>query len=272
MEVELGFKLTKFIDDLAYADILIAKDGIFPIFLYRESDTMFILTCHLEGYRGKNIQIEIKEDGTRIEIRGEKATQEMITEDWKVRGFRKTYKIPDGFVLEKIKAKFNEDKLNLTILMPKLIRGTNVKIEEMREEECSKKSSESLQIVVEEVHGRENEDVEEFQEPEQADGQFPAEFQAKHREDIGKLGPEERKHDKGSLQAETSQLKHPAGEDIQGAASAEAESAPHFILTPFPYLPTSTEKLHRDGAKDPVQIRRRSRWYPPYPKQVPTIP
>lgn len=50
MEFELGLKLTKCLDEFESADLVISKDGAGPLFISRETETMFILTAHLRGY------------------------------------------------------------------------------------------------------------------------------------------------------------------------------------------------------------------------------
>lgn len=51
-----------------------------------------------------------------------------------LKGFRKVFLIPKGVVLDKIEAKFEEDTSNLTVFMPKLVKGlSGHKIEEIKE-------------------------------------------------------------------------------------------------------------------------------------------
>lgn len=50
MELELGLKITKAMDDLvSMSDFRIAKDRAGSVFLSRENDDMFVLTAHLKG-------------------------------------------------------------------------------------------------------------------------------------------------------------------------------------------------------------------------------
>ncbi|KAK2996578.1 hypothetical protein RJ639_042235 [Escallonia herrerae] len=161
MELGMELKLTEVLDDVAYADLMITKDRAGPLFLSTETETMFILTAHLKGYKKGNIKIEINEDGTRIAISGEKQVQETVMVGWRLymkememKSFRKAFKIPEGVVLDKIKAKYGEDESKLTISMPKLVKGiTGVRIEEVKADEVSKTRSESLDIVADEVNG-----------------------------------------------------------------------------------------------------------------------
>ncbi|KAI3762023.1 hypothetical protein L1987_52446 [Smallanthus sonchifolius] len=76
---------------------------------------MFILTSDLKkgGYGRKDIKIEINEDGSRMTISGEKSNIQ----------FHKTFIIPEGVVLDKVKARFDQDQSRLTIRMPKLVKG-----------------------------------------------------------------------------------------------------------------------------------------------------
>lgn len=67
--------------------------------------------------------------------------------DVEMRGFRKAFKIPDGVILDKIKARFNQDESMLTITMKKVIKGIKgVQVEEVKEETMITKNSESLQV------------------------------------------------------------------------------------------------------------------------------
>ncbi|KAL3513891.1 hypothetical protein ACH5RR_026608 [Cinchona calisaya] len=159
MELELGLKLTRVADEFSFIDFRFAKDRSGPVFISTETDSLFILTAHLKGYRKKNIKIEINEDGTQVIIRGEKAIQETVMVGWKLykketemRRFRKAFKIPDGVVLDKIKAKYDEDESILKISMPKKEKGIRgFEIEEVKEQELAREGSETLQIVPDEV-------------------------------------------------------------------------------------------------------------------------
>lgn len=51
MELEIGLKITHYRDDItSHAHLQIAKDRSGPLFLSRETDTMFILIAYLKGY------------------------------------------------------------------------------------------------------------------------------------------------------------------------------------------------------------------------------
>lgn len=142
MELELGLKITKTLDDTVSADFRLAKDRAGPVFLSTETDSSFILTAHLKGFKRENVKISIKQDGTQITISGAKPVQELVMtgrgmykKEPEMRQFMKKFAIPEGIVLNQIKAKFIEEESVLKIYMPKLnkgIRGTSV--EEVKEE------------------------------------------------------------------------------------------------------------------------------------------
>lgn len=150
----MGLKLTKGLDEFESADLVISKDGAGPLFISRETETMFILTAHLRGYRREQVKIDINEDGNRIAICGERPVQETTMVGWQVykkdvemRGFRKAFKIPDGVILDEIKAGFNQDESMLTITMKKATKGIKgVTVEEVKEETMIRENSESLQV------------------------------------------------------------------------------------------------------------------------------
>ncbi|XP_048437132.1 ESF1 homolog [Pyrus x bretschneideri] len=144
MDLELGLKIAHSVDDhVSSTNFWIAKDKSGPIFVSKETETMFILTAHLNGYRREHVYIDINEDGSQIGISGEKPVQEKVMSGWimykkevEMRGFRKVFRIPDGVVLDRIKAKFNVHESTLTIVMPKSVKGIRgVEIEEVKEDE-----------------------------------------------------------------------------------------------------------------------------------------
>lgn len=83
----------------------------------------------MPGYGRRDIKIEINEDGSRITISCEQLEM--------VRGFHKTFKIPEGVVLDKVKARFDQDESRLTIRMPKAVKGlvTGIGIKELEDVE-----------------------------------------------------------------------------------------------------------------------------------------
>ncbi|CAJ2666299.1 unnamed protein product [Trifolium pratense] len=146
MELELGLKITKTRDDIdSISEYQFMKDTG-PVFKSRETNTMFILTAHLKGYKRNNIDININKDGNKISIKGKKPIQEMVMMGWvmqkkvvDVKGFNKVFKIPYGVNLDKIKANYNEEEWMLNIVMPKLVKGVfGLKIEEIKEQEFDK--------------------------------------------------------------------------------------------------------------------------------------
>ncbi|TXG53298.1 hypothetical protein EZV62_022467 [Acer yangbiense] len=161
MELELALKITHSWDDLTCTtDLRVTKDPSGPLFVSKEIETMFILVGHLKGFRRENIGIDINKDGNRIAICGKKPVQERVLTGWimqkkeaVMRTFNKIFQIPDGVILDKIKAKFNDETSTLTIRMPKLMKGiSGFGIEEVNEEEVQgERLVESTQTVVEKV-------------------------------------------------------------------------------------------------------------------------
>ncbi|CAJ1976944.1 unnamed protein product [Sphenostylis stenocarpa] len=140
MEVELGLKITRTKDDTtSVSDFQFAKDRLGPVFFSKETDAKLILTAHLKGYKKEDIDINISKDGTEISVSGEKEVQEMqmipFKKELKTKEFVKKFRIPDGVVLDRIKAKYNEVDAVLTIVMPKMEVGKGMsEIEEVQEE------------------------------------------------------------------------------------------------------------------------------------------
>ncbi|KAK6792290.1 hypothetical protein RDI58_011371 [Solanum bulbocastanum] len=143
MEMEMGLKLTRVANESSSTEFQFAKDRAGPLFQSTETDTMFILTVHLKGYIQENIKVDINEEGTIITIRGEKLIQETVMVGWKlikkdveVRKFSKAFKIPDGVILDKIKARFDDEKSILTVKMPKKVKGIlGIEFVEVKEHE-----------------------------------------------------------------------------------------------------------------------------------------
>ncbi|XP_004237795.1 uncharacterized protein [Solanum lycopersicum] len=143
MEMEMGLKLTRVANESSSTEFQFAKDRAGPLFQSTETDTMFILTVHLKGYIQENIKVDINEEGTIIAIRGEKSVQETVMVGWKlikkdveVRKFSKAFKIPDGVILDEIKARFDDEISILTIKMPKKVKGIlGIEFVEVKEHE-----------------------------------------------------------------------------------------------------------------------------------------
>ncbi|RZC49034.1 hypothetical protein C5167_017462 [Papaver somniferum] len=164
MELEIGLKITKTKDDgnFTTSNLRITKDGNGPVFVSSETESMFILTAHLQGYRRERIKIDINEDGTLISISGDKTIQEMVMVRWtmykkeaEITGFKKAFRIPNGVKLNKIKARFNQEETILSIFMPKLKKGIQgVAIEEVTD---VAEEQEEEKVVEEAVAVQENE-------------------------------------------------------------------------------------------------------------------
>ncbi|KAI7748660.1 hypothetical protein M8C21_031421 [Ambrosia artemisiifolia] len=109
MDFKLDLKLPNEVD------LSISKNEQLVVFASHQTDSMFILTSDLKkgGYERKDIKIEINEDGSRMTISGEKPN---------MRGFQKTFIIPQGVALDKVKARFAQQESRLTIRMPKLVK------------------------------------------------------------------------------------------------------------------------------------------------------
>ncbi|KAF6163384.1 hypothetical protein GIB67_029233 [Kingdonia uniflora] len=153
MEFELGLKISKTSESLTSTDFRITKDRAGPLFFSKETKTMFILIVNLKGFKREKIKIKINEDGSQITISGEKPVQEIVMVRWtmykevEIMGFRKVFRIPHGVVLDRIKAKFNDEEAVLSVFMPKLIKGIQgVRIEEVKEEPKIIKNKESDQV------------------------------------------------------------------------------------------------------------------------------
>ncbi|XP_019152596.1 PREDICTED: uncharacterized protein LOC109149335 [Ipomoea nil] len=151
MDVELGLKLTRPADEFSSANFQLLKDHRSPLFQSKETITMFILTAHLRGYKRGDIKIEINEDGSVMVIGGEKAVEETVMMGWRLykKGtetlkLKKSFRIPNGVVLDKIEAMFNEDESVLTVSMPKTVTGIMVGsvVEEIIEEIPRQESAE----------------------------------------------------------------------------------------------------------------------------------
>ncbi|XP_031120609.1 uncharacterized protein LOC116023740 [Ipomoea triloba] len=158
MDVQLGLKLTRPADEFSSANFQLLKDHRSPLFQSRETITMFILTAHLRGYKRGDIKIEINEDGTVMVISGEKAVEETVMMGWRLykKGtetlkLKKSFRIPNGVVLDKIEAKFNEDESVLTISMPKKVTGIVGSVVEGMEDPAEIPRQESAENLSEEI-------------------------------------------------------------------------------------------------------------------------
>ncbi|KAJ9675567.1 hypothetical protein PVL29_024475 [Vitis rotundifolia] len=159
MEIELGLRVSRPSHDAISTSLRITKDGSSPLFMYMETDEMFILTANLKGYTREKLKIDINKGGTQIAISGEKVITQVMTVGWivhkreaEVRRFRKVFRIPDGVVLDGINASFNEKESVLKILMPKSVKGiSGVRMEEVNEEDIDGGSHGRTRVVADKV-------------------------------------------------------------------------------------------------------------------------
>ncbi|KAM7507899.1 hypothetical protein LguiA_018352 [Lonicera macranthoides] len=160
METEFGIgsEMNKVFSDFESAHHLMAKSTAGPDFSSRETDSMFILSAHLKGYRGEDIKVEIVKDWTILTISGEYPIKESVMVETKVikkettrRRFKKAFRIPPRVVLNQIKARFNKYESLLTISMPKSLKEHHgIVIEEVKADDFVH-SDLSLQIRIDEV-------------------------------------------------------------------------------------------------------------------------
>ncbi|KAJ4909202.1 HSP20-like chaperones superfamily protein [Raphanus sativus] len=170
MELELGLKITRTREDVSSStDFKVSGDPLCQVSPSRETDSVFILTLHLKGFKKKGIDMEINEEGDRITISGRKKVEEMVLVKWvewkketEIQEFKKVFRIPRIVNLDKIKARFSEEDETLTVTFPKKVKGiTGLKIEEEEEE------TEPEEEKTEEITEPEEEKTEEIAEPEE---------------------------------------------------------------------------------------------------------
>lgn len=78
----------------------------------------------------------------------------MVMVGWKVykkeikmMGFTKAFMIPDGVIIDQIKARFNKENFKLTVAMPKMVRGVKgIRVKEVKVEESDTGDYRSLQV------------------------------------------------------------------------------------------------------------------------------
>ncbi|CAI9291575.1 unnamed protein product [Lactuca saligna] len=153
MALNIDKKLMKVADEFADFDLLKTKDQPGPHFRTQETESMFILSVQLQGYKRTHIKVERNKDGN-ITIHGEKPFQDtlmvggkVIKKDIEMHGFRMPFIIPQGVVLDKVKARFNEDNSELVIRIPKATKGfIGIGIEELKTKEIPSESTELLHI------------------------------------------------------------------------------------------------------------------------------
>lgn len=198
MELELGLKIIRTRDDISsFTELRIAKDHAGPLFFSRETENMFTLIGYLKGFRKENTDIKINEDGDRISISGKKPVQEMVLIGWimhkkevELRSFRKAFRIPDGVVLDKIKARFNDEESTLTIILPKLVKGIlDVELEEVKGEEVDKGRGEATQAVADKAPEGESREPE-LKRVEQSDQALQNKRVVEQKADAAEIVPE----------------------------------------------------------------------------------
>ncbi|KAI4321374.1 hypothetical protein MLD38_034762 [Melastoma candidum] len=144
MEQEITLKITQTRADVtSIVDLRVANVKARVVFFSNETETAYILAAHLKGYQRDNINITINKDGSRIMIEGSMPVQDKLMHGWimqkkevELRGFQKVFRIPEGVILDKIKAKFREDTSTLTVFFPKSVKGMRRDgIKEVRERE-----------------------------------------------------------------------------------------------------------------------------------------
>ncbi|KAI3689356.1 hypothetical protein L2E82_47311 [Cichorium intybus] len=168
MALNFDTNLMKIADEFSEFDLLKPKDRPGSHFRTQETDSVFILSVQLEGYKRTDIKVMKNKDGSIITICGEKPVQDMlmvggkvIKKDIKIQRFGISFKVPQGVVLDKAKARFNEDVSGLIIRMPKATKGfMGMRIEELKTKESPTESTEFLPVyaVNEELSEQENDD------------------------------------------------------------------------------------------------------------------
>ncbi|CAH8294809.1 unnamed protein product [Eruca vesicaria subsp. sativa] len=175
MELELGLKIIRTKEDVSSStDYKVARDALCQVSPSKETDSAFILTLHLKGFKKKGVDVEINEEGDRITINGRKEVEEMVLVKWvewkketEIQEFKKVFKIPNIVNLDKIKARFSDEDETLTVTFPKKFKGmTGLKIEEEEEEE-EEEETELEDEKAEEITEPEEEKTEEIAEPEE---------------------------------------------------------------------------------------------------------
>ncbi|XP_022926215.1 neurofilament medium polypeptide-like [Cucurbita moschata] len=147
---ELKISPTREDDPSSTFELHLLKTTSTHSFFSDETNSMFLLTAKLPGFARDDIVITINGSGTRIEISWGQPVQKMEITRWtykketETRRFKKIFRIPDGVILDEIKATYNDEKSILKILMPKLEEGIlGVGIQEVKEKEAGEATFES---------------------------------------------------------------------------------------------------------------------------------
>ena len=184
----------------------------------------------------------IKEDTIQIAVSGEKVGSTSLQPFRRmafratpqVTKFRKVFWIPDGVVLDQIKAKFNEKESVLWIFMPKSVTevsGVGVGVEEVKEEEIGRWGNRRTGPVADKVPETENPRKNE-QEMEQGKKDVPQHESEEVKEASGVTikHPEEEPAHQLNKRELTSTQETPAKEDAdletKGRAAEECEQGP----------------------------------------------
>ena len=230
------------------------------------------------GYKEDAIKININKDGTVIEISGEKTVQEMVMKGWmmfkkepEMKGFKKTFKIPRGVILDRIKAKYNEEDSILTICMPKESKGkTGDQIEEVKDEQevtdrdkskAVKQANQMDETPPTSKVG--NEEEEEEEEEEVSEGITPLgklmqddqELQEGKGSNAKERKEDERKEGEMAEKAETSKQEVVKGDKIHEAEQARKPDEDEG--------PTTSEDHHQEPEKIDEKNTATSKLFPP---------
>ncbi|KAL5999963.1 hypothetical protein ACLOJK_034640 [Asimina triloba] len=103
-------------------------------------------------FKKNQLKVEIDRTGTKIAVSGEKWVQEMIMVGWQMRKkdpqisrFRRVFQIPDGILVDRIKARFDEFDSILTVFMPKSKKGIEgIQIKDISREEEQQQQQEVI--------------------------------------------------------------------------------------------------------------------------------
>jgi len=114
----------------------------------------------------------------------------MHKKEVELRSFRKAFRIPDGVVLDKIKARFNDEESTLTIILPKLVKGIlDVELEEVKGEEVDKGRGEATQAVADKAPEGESREPE-LKRVEQSDQALQNKRVVEQKADAAEIVPE----------------------------------------------------------------------------------
>lgn len=197
----------------------------FYSFEFSFKDSYGYIYIYFSGFQRKSIKIEINEDGSLIMISGEKEIQETVIVGWRlqkkekeIRILKKAFKIPDGVILDRIRAKFDEDESILTISMPKKEEGIRgVSVEEVTTvPELAREVGSSERLQIHDHHHQEEVVEERMQDVHEAE-------QRTEKDDHG---------EKEEIKADKEREKEEEEEEVDGPAMEE-EKGKFKICTPI---------------------------------------